>query len=117
MGGAETVRTHACSARACTAMGLLVVTRARATEVPSSPAATEVSTRTESQPMTALGLGLGLGLGSGLGLGLGLGLELELGSGLEDGEPAYDGVVAETRLQQHLTLLARVGVGGWLSWD
>ena len=115
MGGAETVLTHACSARTCTAMGLLVVTRARATEVPSSPAATEVSTRTESQPMTALGLGLGLGLGSGLGLGLGLGLEL--GFGLEDGEPAYDGVVAETRLQQHLTLLARVGVGGWLSWD
>ena len=29
----------------------------------------------------------------------------------EDREPAYDGVVAETRLEQHLALLARVGLG------
>ena len=86
MGGAWAVRSHACSARACTAMGLLLVTRARATVVPSRPAATEVSTRTESQPMTAswprldsssisrswrgwawgwveLGLGFGFGIG------------------------------------------------------
>ena len=32
-------------------------------------------------------------------------------------EPADDGVVAETRLEQHLTLLARVGVAGGSSWN